>query len=189
MRVVYRYKDTLFVSHEPVIIPGPVITHTPLGSKAWSKEKRKQSFFPPLSSTPSKPLSGETVGLHASYNMPHSSRSFENELIAARCAVLDSGLLQPLFMFLLLSVSLCVCTSVFFFPFPPSIALENVLSGYIYVKAVLMGRGDWVVSHSGRVVALPGNRLGTSLMAGRPVPRLEERGVVEWTEGDAMGLR
>lgn len=46
-----------------------------------------------------------------------------------------------------------------------------------------------VVSHSGRVVVLPGNRLGTSLMAGRPVPRLEERGVVEWTEGDAMGLR
>lgn len=36
---------------------------------------------------------------------------------------------------------------------------------------------------------LPGNRLGTSLMAGRPVPLLEERGVVEWTEGDAMGLR
>lgn len=26
-------------------------------------------------------------------------------------------------------------------------------------------------------------------MAGRPVPRLEERGVVEWTEGEAMGLR
>lgn len=41
----------------------------------------------------------------------------------------------------------------------------------------------------GRVVVLPGNRLGTSLMAGRPVPRLEERGVVEWTEGDAIGLR
>ena len=41
-----------------------------------------------------------------------------------------------------------------------------------------------VVSHSGRVVVLPGNRLGTSLMAGRPVPRLEERGVVEWTEGE-----
>lgn len=40
-----------------------------------------------------------------------------------------------------------------------------------------------------RGVDLPGNRLGTSLMAGRPVPRLEERGVVEWTEGDAMGLR
>lgn len=38
-------------------------------------------------------------------------------------------------------------------------------------------------------LTVPGNRLGTSLMAGRPVARLEERGVVEWTEGDAMGLR
>lgn len=46
-----------------------------------------------------------------------------------------------------------------------------------------------LVSSGGRVVDLPGNRLGTSLMAGRPVPLLEERGVVEWTEGDAMGLR
>lgn len=36
---------------------------------------------------------------------------------------------------------------------------------------------------------VPGNRRGTSLMAGRPVPRLEDRGVVECTEGDAMGLR
>lgn len=64
----------------------------------------------------------------------------------------------------------------------------------------MKGEGDWVVSYtrsgessvarkSGRVVVLPGKRLGTSLMAGRPVPRLEERGVVEWTEGDAMGLR
>jgi len=26
-------------------------------------------------------------------------------------------------------------------------------------------------------------------MAGSPVPRLEERGAVEWSEGDAMGLR
>lgn len=35
----------------------------------------------------------------------------------------------------------------------------------------------------------PGKRLGTSLMEGRPVPLLEESGVVECTEGDAMGLR
>lgn len=36
---------------------------------------------------------------------------------------------------------------------------------------------------------VPGSRRGTSLMAGRPVPRLEDKGVVECTEGDAMGLR
>lgn len=39
------------------------------------------------------------------------------------------------------------------------------------------------------VEGVPGNRRGTSLMAGRPVPRLEDRGVVECTEGDAIGLR
>lgn len=36
---------------------------------------------------------------------------------------------------------------------------------------------------------LPGMRRETSLMEGRPVTRLEDRGVVECTEGDAMGLR
>ena len=89
MRVAYRYKDTLFVSHEPVIIPGPVITLTPLGSKAWSEEKRKQSFFPPLFKKrhPNRSLERQSD----SDNMLHSSRSFENELIAACCAVLVSG--------------------------------------------------------------------------------------------------
>lgn len=48
MRVAYHYKDTLFVSHKPVIIPGPVITHTPLGSKAWNEEKKETIVFPPV---------------------------------------------------------------------------------------------------------------------------------------------
>lgn len=40
-RLAYCYKDTLFVSRKPVIILKPVITHAPLGSKAWREEKEE----------------------------------------------------------------------------------------------------------------------------------------------------
>lgn len=77
-------------------------------------------------------------------------------------------------------MSLCAVVSVF-----------SLLSFHCIRNSVIwVDYGSLVSSDgSGRVVVLPGNRLGTSLMAGRPVPLLEERGVVEWTEGDAMGLR
>lgn len=32
-------------------------------------------------------------------------------------------------------------------------------------------------------------RLGTSVMAGSPVPRVEDSGVVEWMDGDVIWLR
>lgn len=32
-------------------------------------------------------------------------------------------------------------------------------------------------------------RLGTSVMAGSPVPRVEDNGVVEWMDGDVIWLR
>lgn len=38
-------------------------------------------------------------------------------------------------------------------------------------------------------VCLPERRLGTSLMAGRPVARVEDSGVVEWMEGEVIWLR
>lgn len=38
-------------------------------------------------------------------------------------------------------------------------------------------------------VYLPERRLGTSLMAGRPVALVEDRGVVEWMEGEVIWLR
>lgn len=38
-------------------------------------------------------------------------------------------------------------------------------------------------------VCLPERRLGTSLMVGRPVARVEDSGVVEWMEGDVIWLR
>lgn len=41
----------------------------------------------------------------------------------------------------------------------------------------------------GELVYLPERRLGTSLMAGRPVARVEESGVVEWIEGEVIWLR
>lgn len=40
-RLAYCYKDTLYVSRKPVIILKPVITHAPLGSKAWREEKEE----------------------------------------------------------------------------------------------------------------------------------------------------
>lgn len=40
-----------------------------------------------------------------------------------------------------------------------------------------------------QICFVPERRLGTSLMAGRPVPRVEESGVVEWMEGEVIWLR
>lgn len=37
--------------------------------------------------------------------------------------------------------------------------------------------------------SLPEMRLGTSVMAGSPVPRVEDNGVVEWMDGDVIWLR
>lgn len=55
----------------------------------------------------------------------------------------------------------------------------------VYATAVecewIAGVGEWVY--------LPERRLGTSLMAGRPVARVEESGVVEWMEGEVIWLR
>lgn len=36
---------------------------------------------------------------------------------------------------------------------------------------------------------VPERRLGTSLMAGKPVARVEDSGVVEWMEGEVIWLR
>lgn len=40
-----------------------------------------------------------------------------------------------------------------------------------------------------KVWSLPEMRLGTSVMAGSPVPRVEDSGVVEWMDGDVIWLK
>lgn len=74
MRVARRYKGALFVSHKPVIIPWPVITHSPSGIKGLERGKRKQSCPPPPPATRHSPsavihqlLSEDTVGQHGEF--------------------------------------------------------------------------------------------------------------------------
>lgn len=80
--------------------------------------------------------------------------------------------------------------------FPKNKLLASYKKIWTYVSCCLAAR-PWQRRWRGLGAApagawgwrLPGRRRGTSLMEGRPVARLEDRGVVECTEGDAMGLR
>lgn len=41
----------------------------------------------------------------------------------------------------------------------------------------------------GKTRSLPERRLGTSVIAGSPVPRVEDKGVVEWMDGEVIWLK